>query len=205
MRRILPIMTLLLSLALLLPGVTQPILSVSGTVEKAELTEAGLDMIAEAVSDGSGRDSARGMLAMISGMLGLNNLQGEMEVFNKTRSIWGTVTELHQHGNTLVAALVMLFSVIVPACKLGLMLLAQAPLSSKVRQIIDSITAAIAKWSMADVFVVALIITYMAGNASAGMGDLVHTHASLESGFWFFLGYCLLAIAGQYWLKPRQS
>jgi uncharacterized paraquat-inducible protein A len=93
----------------------------------------------------------------------------------------------------------------VPACKLGLMLLAQAPLSSKVRQIIDSITAAIAKWSMADVFVVALIITYMAGNASAGMGDLVHTHASLESGFWFFLGYCLLAIAGQYWLKPRQS
>ncbi len=59
MRRILPIMTLLLSLALLIPGVTQPILSVSGTVEKAELTEAGLDMIAEAVSDGSGRDSAR--------------------------------------------------------------------------------------------------------------------------------------------------
>ncbi len=188
---------LLLALALLIPGVTQPILSLSGTVEKAKLSAAGIDMLATRVASDSDEDrrQARNMIHMVAGMLGLNDLQGEVAVFDKTRSIWGTVTELYRSGNHLVALLVVSFSVIVPVIKILLTLsamLVRPVLAAKLHWC----SGALSKWSMADVFVVALIISFMAGDASAGMGDLVTTHAQLGSGFWFFVGYCLLSLLG---------
>ncbi|MCL1076160.1 paraquat-inducible protein A [Shewanella dokdonensis] len=202
------VLLLLLSLALLVPGVTLPILTIDGHVEKAKLSATGMDMIAESVSKDSadGKQQARSMLGMVAGLLGLDHLQGEVEVFHKSRSIWGTVTELQQHGNLLVAVLVALFSVVIPALKLLLLLISVLlPLQPGARRNLAAVTNAIAKWSMADVFVVALIISFLAGDASAGMGDLVRTSANFELGFWCFLSYCLLAIAGQFLLKPRQD
>ena len=103
MKSLFPIFIILLSLALLIPGVTQPILSISGTIDKAKLTEQGIEQVAQRFDEDSGRDSARGTLSMVSGLLGLNSLKGEVEVLQKTRSIWGTVTELYHYGNGLVA------------------------------------------------------------------------------------------------------
>ncbi|WP_065188819.1 paraquat-inducible protein A [Shewanella woodyi] len=189
---------LLISLALLIPGVTQPILSISGSIEKSELTKAGIDQLATSLGDNSASGNTRGMLSMFSGMLGLNDLEGEVEVFQKTRSIWGTVDELFRSGNAAVAALVMLFSVIIPVLKLSLMLLQQLPITPSFRQAITGFTTKISKWSMADVFVVALIVTYMAGNASAGMGEMLKTTANFEVGFYYFSAYCLFSIASTY-------
>lgn len=177
MKSLFPIFIILLSLALLIPGVTQPILSISGTIDKAKLTEQGIEQVAQRFDEDSGRDSARGMLSMVSGLLGLNSLKGEVEVLQKTRSIWGTVTELYHSGNGLVAGLVMLFSVVVPALKLSLMLAQQCVSSIGLKLRINAVVNALAKWSMADVFVVALIITFMAGNASGGMGEMLKTQA----------------------------
>ncbi|MFT5234826.1 MAG: hypothetical protein ACI90A_000188 [Shewanella sp.] len=201
--RIFTIIILLLSLALLIPGVTQPILSISGSIEKSELTKAGIDQLATSLGDDSANGNTRGMLSMFSGMLGLNDIKGEVEVFQKTRSIWGTVEELFKSGNAPVAALVMLFSIIIPVLKLCLMLLQQLPIRASSRQSITLFTAMISKWSMADVFVVALIVTYMAGNASAGMGELLKTTAKFEVGFYFFSAYCLFSIFSAYLVKAR--
>ena len=197
------IVLLLLALALLIPGVTQPILSLSGTVEKAKLSAAGMDMLASRVADDNEADrkQARNVISMVAGMLGLNNLQGEVAVFDKTRSIWSTVTELYTSGNHAVALLVCLFSVIVPVIKI-LMTLVGLITRPTLALRLHRLSGALSKWSMADVFVVALIISFMAGNASAGMGDLVQTHAELGSGFWFFVGYCLLSLAGHSLSKP---
>ncbi|QSX33813.1 paraquat-inducible protein A [Shewanella avicenniae] len=194
---------LLLSLCLLVPGVTQPILSLTGTVEKAKLSAAGMDMLATSVADDSEADRkhARNMIGMVAGLFGLNHLEGEVQVFDKTRSIWSTVTELHDSGNIAVAFLVMLFSVIIPVIKIMLTLLSMLARESLARGL-QQVSGALSKWSMADVFVVALIISFMAGNASAGMGDMVRTNASFGSGFWFFLGYCLLSLLGQSLMKP---
>lgn len=109
---LLPILVILLSLALLIPGVTQPILSLNGSINKAKLAEQGIEQVAQSFDEDSGRDSARGMLNMVSGLLGLNNLKGEVQVLQQTRSIWSTVTELYNTGNGLVAGLVMLFSIL---------------------------------------------------------------------------------------------
>ena len=48
---------------------------------------------------------------------------------------------------------------------------------------------------MADVFVMGLLVAYMAGSASGQMGDLLTMHAALEPGFYYFLAYCLFSIA----------
>jgi hypothetical protein len=194
MKSLFPIFIILLSLALLIPGVTQPILSISGTIDKAKLAEQGIEQVAQRFDEDSGRDSARGMLSMVSGLLGFNSLKGEVEVLQKTRSIWGTVTELYHSGNGLVAGLVMLFSVVVPALKLSLMLAQQCVSSIGLKLRINAVVNALAKWSMADVFVVALIITFMAGNASGGMGEMLKTQAQFENGFYFFTAYCILSI-----------
>jgi hypothetical protein len=201
--RIFTVIILLISLALLIPGVTQPILSISGSIEKSELTKAGIDQLATSLGDNSANGSTMGMLSMFSDMLGLNDIKGEVEVFQKTRSIWGTVEELFKSGNAPVATLVMLFSIIIPVLKLCLMLLQQLPITASFRQAITRFTSLISKWSMADVFVVALIVTYMAGNASAGMGELLKTSANFEVGFYYFTAYCLFSILSTYLVKAR--
>lgn len=183
MKPLFSIFIILLSLALLVPGVTQPILSISGSIDKAKLAEQGIEQVTQRFDEDAGRDHARGMLNMVSSLLGLNSLKGEVEVLQKTRSIWGTVTELYTTGNGLVAALVMLFSVVIPALKLSLMLAQQCVSSIGLKLRVNALVNALAKWSMADVFVVALIITFMAGNASGGMEEMLKTQAQFENGF----------------------
>lgn len=200
-KSILPILVILLSLALLIPGVTQPILSINGSIDKAKLTEQGIEQVARSFDEDLGHDSARGMLNMVSGLLGLNTLKCEVQVLQQTRSIWSTVTELYNTGNGLVAGLVMLFSIIIPAIKLSLMLAQQSVSSIALQWRIHHIVDLLAKWSMADVFVVALIITFLAGNASGSMGEMLKTQAQFESGFYFFTAYCILSIVSGYLVR----
>lgn len=188
MNRLLSLVVILTSLALLVPGVTQPILTLSGTIEKSELTQAGIEHLAE------GSPNAKEMLSMMSSMLGLDSIEGEVEVFQKTRSILGTVEELYLSGNILVAALVGLFSIIIPVIKLSFMLIQQLPIAERISTKLSSLTNLIGKWSMADVFIVAIIVSYMAGNASAGMGALLNTQANFEVGFYYFSAYCIFSI-----------
>ncbi|SUI75159.1 Uncharacterized paraquat-inducible protein A [Shewanella putrefaciens] len=201
MKPLFSIFIILLSLVLLVPGVTQPILSISGSIDKAKLAEQGIEQVTQRFDEDAGRDHARGMLNMVSSLLGLNSLKGEVEVLQKTRSIWGTVTELYTTGNRLVAALVMLFSVVIPALKLSLMLAQQCVSSIGLKLRVNALVNALAKWSMADVFVVALIITFMAGNASGGMGEMLKTQAQFENGFYFFTAYCILSILSGYLVR----
>lgn len=201
MKPLFSIFIILLSLALLVPGVTQPILSISGSIDKAKLAEQGIEQVTQRFDEDAGRDHARGMLNMVSSLLGLNSLKGEVEVLQKTRSIWGTVIELYTTGNGLVAALVMLFSVVIPALKLSLMLAQQCVSSIGLKLRVNALVNALAKWSMADVFVVALIITFMAGNASGGMGEMLKTQAQFENGFYFFTAYCILSILSGYLVR----
>ena len=197
MKSLLSVMVIILSLALLIPGVTQPILTIQGSIEKSELVEAGVTMFTESLSESS-RDNARSMLDMAVSMFGFDSIEGEVEVFYKTRSIVDTVNELYQSNNLLVAALVGLFSIVFPAIKLLTMLMVNLPIFKPFQRGLMTFIGAIGKWSMADVFVVALIIVYMAGNASAGMGELLTTTAKFEMGFYYFSAYCVFSIASHW-------
>jgi len=187
----LSLLVVLIAMGLLLPGVTQPVLTLTGTMEQSDLVDLGIDLVI-------GQDPEprrRRMVTMMTGMLGLDAIQGEIQAYSITRSIWGTVVELADNGNLLVAFLVMLFSIIIPLLKLLLQLGYLVVNYQPVKKPLLAVINAISKWSMADVFVMALIVAFLAGRASGQMGDLLTMHSELETGFYYFLAYCLFSIA----------
>lgn len=188
-QKILPLVLIILSLLLLVPGLTQPVLTLQGDIDKSKIASTSIDMLAE-----EGDSSSRRMLNMISNMLGLDELEGDIEAYQKTRSIWGTITELAKSDNVLVAVLVAAFSVVIPVIKLllqtVLLLVNKRTLQQKIERIVHNIS----KWSMADVFVIAIIVAFLAGNADGQMGELLKMQAELGVGFWFFTAYCVFSI-----------
>jgi len=180
-----------IALVLLYPGVTRPVLTLSGTIEKADLVDLGINLLAGEEGD-SGK---RRVVSVLSMLLGFDQVSGDMPVYHETRSILGTAQELARTGNGAVALLIVLFSIVVPLFKLTLQLLTLLPSFVIRRRTLDRVIAAVSKWSMTDVFVMALIVTYLAGSASGQLGDLMRLDASFEPGFYYFLGYCLFSIA----------
>ena len=190
-RKRLSIALILVSLALLYPGVTQPVLTLSGTVEKSKIAELGIEMIA-----GEGADNdTRQMLGAISSFLGFDRIEGELLAYHNTRSIWGTVEDLASTGNLAVALLIVFFSLVIPLFKLTLQLASLLIAGAELRAPLLWLNGALSKWSMSDVFVMGVLVAYMAGSASEQMGDLLTMNAALEPGFYYFLAYCLFAIA----------
>ena len=179
---------LIVAYLLLIPGVSQPILTLQGTVDKAQLVDLGKQVVA----------GNPGIAPMISGMALslLDNLQvsGSIQAYEKSRSILGTVSELFRSKHFIVGFLVMLFSVVVPLLKGGLLLSSQLSKHAAWKQRSFKIASLISKWSMADVFVVAVIVAFLAANASQDMGEIFSLNAAFGSGFYFFLGYCLLSL-----------
>ena len=201
--RVIGVLMVLAAVALLYPGVTQPVLTLQGELEKSALAEFGIDLLAG--EDETGQ--TRAMLDMFARMLGLDELEGRVLAYENTRSIWGVSRELADTGNVLVAAMIVTFSVVIPSLKLLLQLLAFAG-PGKLGYTLLRVNAALSKWSMADVFVMAMLIAFMAGRASNHMGELLIMDARLEVGFWYFSGYCLFAVASGSllaWLAGRDA
>jgi Paraquat-inducible protein A len=190
-RRLITLTVIIGALALLYPGVTQPVLTLTGSIEKSRIAELGIDMIA-----GEGAEAqTRQMLEMISSLLGLDQISGQLQAYSSTRSILGTVDELASTGNLLVAFMVVFFSLVIPVFKLLLLLLSLCFDGSRVGTVLLKANSALSKWSMADVFVMALLVVYMAGNATGQAGELLIMEAKIEPGFFYFLAYCLFSIA----------
>ena len=176
--------------ALLVPGLVEPMLSVSGTVEKEELVELGRELLRESGNlPGFVQDLADRVIDNME-------VSGTVTAFDKTRSILGTARELHENGHVPVAALIVLFSVVVPLVKALVLGATLAPLPVRWRRRLAAFANASGKWSMADVFVVAIFVAYLAGNGIRESRGLVDFDASLGPGFWYFLAYCLVSLLG---------
>ena len=128
----------------------------------------------------------------------------EVEVYEQTRSILGSVRRLYEVGSPVPATLILLFSVIVPFAKAALVAWALFIPNAALRLRTLRFVEAIAKWSMADVFVVALFIAYLAAKASAtptqgpdAAPPLVAFNAHFGAGFYWFAAYCLFSLASQ--------
>lgn len=180
---------LIVAYAALVPGVTQPVIELTGTVEKADIADLGKDIIA------AESEINRIVRGVAIGLIDSLEARGTVVVYRQERSILGTVRALWGDGHALVGFLVLLFSVIVPVCKGLLILVASLGASLRWRGHAMATANAIGKWSMADVFVIAVIIALLAANAGDGTGGLVRFEARFGSGFWYFLGYCVLSIA----------
>jgi hypothetical protein len=180
-----------IAVGLLYPGVTQPVLTLSGTVEKSRIAELGIEMITEQGAN----SQTRQFLTTISSILGLDQIEGQLQVYTSTRSIWGTVESLAGTGNLPVALLIVFFSLVIPTFKLLLQASSLFIAPYEFRWPLLRLNAALSKWSMADVFVMGLLLAFLAGSAADQTGDMLVMHASLGTGFYYFLAYCLFSVA----------
>ena len=211
-----------ISVLILIPGLFLPVLTVKGTLNPNGVADLAYKILEQGMTD-SAINSFRPLLnpAMMplleSGQGGLrgtivssigNQLSSQLrtgapiEVYAQTRSIVGSVRHLYSVGSNTAATLILFFSIIVPITKLLLVSWAVLQPNPGRRRRTLYFVEAIAKWSMADVFAVAVIIAYLAaqasqsanGNASAA---IVTFSASFGSGFYWFTCYCLASVAVQ--------
>lgn len=109
------------------------------------------------------------------------------ELSNETRSVISAIQSLHNTGNDFVAALILLFSVLVPVLKAALLVPIFALRGSATSYRLYGVVQAMSKWSMADVFAVGMLIALLVGKGTANLSAVAGT------GFYCFAAYCLVS------------
>jgi hypothetical protein len=220
-RRALALAALAVAVGLLVPGLTLPVITIDGVLQPAGLASLTPQLLERGVTEQSVAtlrpllnptvanmlDSSPGglrgaILNRIGTQLAKELASGsEIEVYHQTRSILGSVRHLYEVGSNTAATLILVFSVLVPFLKVLLVLWALHRHDPLRRERTLRLVETIAKWSMADVFAVALFIAYLAAQATQTAGGsataLVTFRATLGSGFYWFAAYCLFSLATQ--------
>jgi uncharacterized paraquat-inducible protein A len=126
----------------------------------------------------------------------VNSVQvtGKVVIHDSAKSILSTSQSLWEDGNHIVAILIVTFSIVVPALKLLLIAFAYLWQNSILGWRLKLLSAGMSKWSMADVFAIALLISFLAIKSTEGRSSLVENQINFETGFYYFIGYCLLSI-----------
>jgi uncharacterized paraquat-inducible protein A len=143
----------------------------------------------------------------------------EVTVYEQTRSILGTVQELWRSADYLVSFLILLFSIVVPVTKGAMLLASLTAVPDAVKRRLVTFVDLIGKWSMADVFVVAVFLAFLATRDQAQTNSFnvqvlitqvdvdmaTHLTSTLGPGFYYFLGYCLFSVLWTQVLKNQRS
>jgi hypothetical protein len=113
---------------------------------------------------------------------------GDVILSFESKGILGSISKLYGDDNLTVAIVILLFSVLIPALKTFAMLFVSLYEYSPFAARIVHFFKHLGKWSMLDVFVVALLLVYMTSNNQ----DI--SRAEAEIGLYFFLTYVLLSM-----------
>ncbi len=132
------------------------------------------------------------LLVLSAGMIafGLNTpaiTVRSLYVFTTDYSILGGIRSLFQGGQVLLGILVLVVSVIFPLTKiaLGLIALSTRTIWPHGTRLLILALSRLSKWSMLDVFAVALAVIVLNGK--------LFTNADLRTGLWLFAGGVLLS------------
>jgi len=215
---------LVISIALLIPGLFAPVLTIRGVITRDGVAQMAPTMLQRGLNDDTVKVLTSmmnpTMVAMVQALGGdmrkmlidkltpgitasLQKNMQEMEVYSQTRSIVGSVRNLYDVGSPVPATLILLFSVIVPVTKAVLVAWAFFIAGATWRRRKLRFVETIAKWSMADVFVVALFIAYLAAQATQrppgdpNAAPLIKFTAQFGPGFYWFAAYCVFSLASQ--------
>jgi uncharacterized paraquat-inducible protein A len=213
------------SMALLIPGLLLPVLTIRGVLTREGVARVAPMMLEKGLTDetiavlkammnpsiigfieATGGDVRKIVIEKLGPQISasLEKNVPEVEVYQQTRSIIGAVRRLYEVGSPIPATLILLFSVIVPFGKAALVVGALFMSSRRSRYLTLRFVETIAKWSMADVFVVAILIAYLAAQASTAPTSgpdaapaLLAFTAHFGPGFYWFAAYCLFSLASQ--------
>ena len=132
------------------------------------------------------------------------------ELVGKELSILGTVQELLNDNRVFVAVLIFSFSVLIPLAKTSLIIAVYFTRNIEFQRKITKFVAVIGKWSMADVFVVAIFLAVLSTNhgQTAQQNQLsffgmsldfeisTQTLSNVGMGFYYFVAYCIASLIG---------
>jgi len=113
---------------------------------------------------------------------------GDIVLSFESKGVIGSVVKLFNGGDMTVALVILLFSVVIPLLKVLALLFISIFRRNRFAHHIVKFFKMIGKWSMVDVFVVALFLVYL----SANKGDV--SHAEVEIGLYFFLAYVIVSM-----------
>ncbi len=109
-------------------------------------------------------------------------------VQHQVRGIAAIIWELLSRGHVIIGGFLLLFSIITPMTKATLTFFATFSRSKEINFHIGRILHTIGKWSMADVFVAAVLLSLYALKAQQA------TKSIPCLGLYYFIGYCLLSM-----------
>jgi len=187
-QKIVGVVLLVVAYLLLIPGVSLPVIHVTSILDKAVLAEMGKESLM------ASKDIPTFMMPLIGNFLDSVQISGTQVVQQTSNSIIGTAETLWRDGNAVVAVMIVFFSVVIPVLKGGLLVVSNTLFNRSEEGIVAKLAGSMSKWSMADVFVMALVISFLGANASTQTSELIQTNAEFGEGFYFFLGYCFLSI-----------
>lgn len=144
------------------------------------------------------------MAANVSG----SNLSSTL--IDKELSLINTIEELFSDNRIFVGLLILIFSICIPVIKTCLVSFAFWKREKAIEKKIINFVSSIGKWSMADVFVVAIFLAVLSTNHAetsdqqqlAIFGFKLNLTVSSETlsmvgeGFYYFTAYCLLSLLG---------
>jgi len=113
---------------------------------------------------------------------------GDIVLSFESKSVIGSIGKLFESGDVVVAGVILLFSVIVPVLKVSSLLVISLFMQNDFAHTIVKFFKLIGKWSMVDVFVVAVFLVYLTANK----GDI--SRAEVEVGLYFFLAYVIISM-----------
>ncbi len=115
---------------------------------------------------------------------------GETVLQFQSKGILSSIESLIEHDNLWIALLLLLFSVVVPIAKTSVIFLTLFARTHHISIKGLHLSKNIGKWSMADVFVIAIIVVFFSSEQEA------LTKAEIQSGLWFFANYVIMSLIG---------
>jgi len=113
---------------------------------------------------------------------------GDIVLSFESKGIIGSIEKIYTQGSIMLAFAILLFSIIIPIIKttslLFVSLFENSPFASKIVHFFKHL----GKWSMIDVFVVAVLLVYMT------TGDSDVSRAEVEIGLYMFMTYVILSM-----------
>ena len=113
---------------------------------------------------------------------------GDIVLSFESKGVVGSIQKLFESGDIVVALVIFLFSMFIPILKVLSLLIVSLFMQSDFAHGIIKFFKMIGKWSMVDVFVVAVFLVYLTANK----GEI--SRAEVEVGLYFFLAYVIVSM-----------
>jgi len=113
---------------------------------------------------------------------------GDVILSFESKGILGSISKLFESNEYAVGGAILLFSVIIPLSKIVVLIFTLLFRDFKFVHTLINFFKHLGKWSMLDVFVVAILLVYLTSNSAEV------SHAQIQIGLYYFLIYVILSM-----------